>query len=504
MAPMEKEYGSLVGREVWVLVDPPPGDNNGPGFEDPPLPPLPRPVPKLSDPVLARFRLLRDSYLANLLRRDGSIWPSGVEGCSGCRQLANADNPQLFRCKSCYGDMVLCSECIVARHGSNPLHRIERWNGRFFTPGTLNSLGLRVQLGHPPGERCPEATPLHSHFVVLHTNGLHEVAVDACDCEGRYWAGPLEEQLLRAGWFPATDNRPRTCATLEVLDNFLLQTYQAKRQCTTTTARGELAVRCPCCPHPGVNLPEDWEKAGPGDQFLYILFIAIDACFRLKRRLISSELKDPSLAPGWAYMLEAMRYRKYLLTVTDQKEMSTCSGLAALDYANTKFSRGYSATGVGMGVCARHEFVLANGVGDLQKGERYANMDYIFASIVLLLHPGLRKFISYDIVCQWWTNLKERLANLPIDVRCHLVLALCRFVIPKMHIKGHLQICQERFSLNLTPGSAQTDGEAIERPWCSGIKYARDGSRVEGGYIEWPLGILELAEVSRPSEAPES
>jgi hypothetical protein len=51
-------------------------------------------------------------------------------------------------------------------------------------------------------------------------------------------------------------------------------------------------------------------------------------------------------------------------------QMSTCSGLAALDYANTKFSRGYAATGVGMGVCARHEFVLPNAVGDLQKGER--------------------------------------------------------------------------------------------------------------------------------------
>jgi hypothetical protein len=51
--------------------------------------------------------------------------------------------------------------------------------------------------------------------------------------------------------------------------------------------------------------------------------------------------------------------------------MSTCSGLAALDYANTKFSRGYAATGVGLGVCARHEFVQKNGAGDLQKGERY-------------------------------------------------------------------------------------------------------------------------------------
>jgi hypothetical protein len=51
--------------------------------------------------------------------------------------------------------------------------------------------------------------------------------------------------------------------------------------------------------------------------------------------------------------------------------MSTCSGLAALDYANTKFSRGYSSTGIGMGVCARHEFIQPNGVGDLQRGERF-------------------------------------------------------------------------------------------------------------------------------------
>jgi hypothetical protein len=42
------------------------------------------------------------------------------------------------------------------------------------------------------------------------------------------WAGPLEEQLLCAGWFPATDEHLRTCATLEVLDQFLTLMYQAK------------------------------------------------------------------------------------------------------------------------------------------------------------------------------------------------------------------------------------------------------------------------------------
>jgi hypothetical protein len=32
------------------------------------------------------------------------------------------------------------------------------------------------------------------------------------------------------------------------------------------TAQGELAVLCPCCPVPGVNLPEGWENAPPEQQ----------------------------------------------------------------------------------------------------------------------------------------------------------------------------------------------------------------------------------------------
>ena len=50
--------------------------------------------------------------------------------------------------------------------------------------------------------------------------------------------------------------------------------------------------------------------------------------------------------------------------------MSTCTGLAALDHADTKFSKGYDATGIGACIDGRHEFMLPNGVGDLQKGER--------------------------------------------------------------------------------------------------------------------------------------
>ncbi|KAF7291343.1 CxC2 domain-containing protein [Mycena indigotica] len=198
------------------------------------------------------------------------------------------------------------------------------------------------------------------------------------------------------------------------------------------------------------------------------MFIAIDACFRLKRRTISNELRDPGLGTGWAYMLEWAPYREYLLTTTDQQEMSTCSGLAALDHANTKFSRGYSVTGVGMGVCARHEFVLPNGVGDLQAGERYANMDYIFASLMRHISPKLFKLVSYDIACQWMKKLVERLERLP----------------PMMHINGHLIICQIIFSLWLLLGSGMTDGEGIERPW-SMIGGIAASTRVSGPGTRW-------------------
>ncbi|KAF8142326.1 hypothetical protein K438DRAFT_1635815, partial [Mycena galopus ATCC 62051] len=222
------------------------------------------------------------------------------------------------RCKSCYGDELLCSGCIVEAHTTNPLHRIERWNGHWFEASSLKSQGLRVQLGHPPRERCSEPVSLHANFVVLHTNGIHEVAVDACDCEHRVWAGWPEEQLLRARWFPATDDRPRTCATTEVLDNFVTQTYQAKttmynyysvleklsnnsgvkppnryhaflhmvreyshllmlkragrghdKSGVFGTKQGELAVKCPSCPRPGENLPDGWEDAPAADKCVF-------------------------------------------------------------------------------------------------------------------------------------------------------------------------------------------------------------------------------------------
>jgi hypothetical protein len=69
-----------------------------------------------------------------------------------------------------------------------------------------------------------------------------------------------------------------------------------------------------------------------------------------------------------------MRFVLCLLAVRSAIEhitqISTCTGLAAIDYANTKNAKGLRVTGVGASICARHGFLRPLGIGDLQKGER--------------------------------------------------------------------------------------------------------------------------------------
>lgn len=47
-------------------------------------------------------------------------------------------------------------------------------------------------------------------------------------------------------------------------------------------------------------------------RWLYGMFVAIDANFRLKRKAVSKDSIDPSLSRGWAYFVEENTYKEYL------------------------------------------------------------------------------------------------------------------------------------------------------------------------------------------------
>lgn len=57
-------------------------------------------------------------------------------------------------------------------------------------------------------------------------------------------------------------------------------------------------------------------------RYLYYQSFGIDACFRFKRRHISSYEKDPELGPGFAYVVAWEPYNQYLLERANQNEVS--------------------------------------------------------------------------------------------------------------------------------------------------------------------------------------
>ncbi|KAG2029343.1 hypothetical protein BDR03DRAFT_1018509 [Suillus americanus] len=297
---------------------------------------------------------------------------------------------------------------------------LQEWTGIYFVPVSLKKLGLRVQLGHPAGKYCllPQKA-FNDDFTLIHTNGIHEIGLDYCGCET---AERHVKQLLRTAWFPATSTDPRTAATFTILEQYHLLSFESKASGyefyhslahltdntglrprkdryeafmrivrewrhlkmlkragrghdpagVGNTKSGECAVLCPACPQPGQNLPDKWEEAPKETSWLYGLFLAIDANFRLKRRMVSKDSTDPGLSRGWAYFVEETTYKTYLQSHDGTlQQKSTCSSHNAVNMADTKVSQGLAATGVGTINCTRHNMKLPNGVGDLQKGERH-------------------------------------------------------------------------------------------------------------------------------------
>ncbi len=154
-----------------------------------------------------------------------------------------------------------------------------------------------------------------------------------------------------------------------------------------------------------------------------------------------------------------------------------------MSQANVRYSKGYAASGVGACICARHQFMLANGVGDTQVGEkcvliysyptpsksqprtaRWVNMDYVFVS-AMLRHLRVRKLVSYDIACQWCKGLLDRIRDFPSHIQIPLPTGSIMYAIPKLHWASHERKNHSKFSMNYIPGAARTDGEGVERNW---------------------------------------
>ncbi|KAJ7132913.1 hypothetical protein C8R43DRAFT_1133457 [Mycena crocata] len=459
---------------------------------------------KRTIPTNLKWCPLAQMYLDELLRDEGLGDAMSDARCGSCLKNAN----RMFRCTDC-GAYIQCETCVKHKHTLEPLHRLKVWNGHYWQVATFKSLKIEYQLGYG-GMPCPAPDGSLRTVVVMHTNGLHTVEYRECGCDNR--VNNLK-QFLRNRWYPATTVDPATCATHAVLDLFRLlnvvgnmsvHNFVRTLECLTdatrvtrvpdrykafghmwrqytfvnrakhagrgqdpdgleSTENGQMAEECWACPHEDKNIPANWCDVAPEFKFLYMLIIAMDANFRLKNRFRENEISDPSFGSGWGYFVESRPYKEHLKNYVAEKDVSTCIAFAALMQKDTRMTTGLRTSGVGGVVCARHELVRQQGMGDLQKGERFANMDYIFWSSILGL-TALEKMPDHLKKAPEQPTASEE--PLTASVRLNI-----EYGLPVWHAAAHERGCQAQNSLTYVKGAARTDGEGIERTW-SGLNPA--------------------------------
>ncbi|KAJ7871244.1 hypothetical protein B0H14DRAFT_3439697 [Mycena olivaceomarginata] len=273
----------------------------------------------------------------------------------------------------------------TAAHARHPLDYIERWNGSHFERVTLKSMGL-----------CPTGP------------SPRRLALDYCGCKDKVIVGSHRQQLLQRSWYPATHREPRTGRLLTY--NY----YSGLEKLTDNTGLVKVRVRSlqifhaddvRMAPHLLMlkragrgndsehlvaETKADWESASLEDKFLYILYVAIDTCFWLKPRLVSSEAKDLGLGTGWLYFTEDWS----ILSVLADGYRSERAGSWPWITQTQSFRVAMVALVLGWVCALGTSSVLPTSAVDLQKGEQYVNMYYLVASFLCHIDPHLLKYFS--------------------------------------------------------------------------------------------------------------
>ncbi|KAJ7076776.1 hypothetical protein C8R43DRAFT_910611 [Mycena crocata] len=422
------------------------------------------------------------------------------------RTECSCDKPALYRCLQCTSPD-LCQECIVGAHVSVVFHEIVEWNdgAESFIRSSLRELALHIGLGHGGGT-CSNPRP--GKLEVVTRTGLCTVAVDFCTCPNA-WSN--SDQIRAHGWTPFGLNycTASDMATLDSLRNHcgrctatgwekaLFRTcgrafnslclgmpfsgVRGRRHLSHIATSRSFFSMPPQDPPKGVGENRLEEDAGGPfvriakeiaflfdaegiDRYKYFLFLAQDCNFRLINRDISTEACDPVIDNGLGYFVNREQYKKFLQYHVNEEEISTCSGFQAIFLPNAKRIKGLHTTGVAGVMCARHNMWRPNGIGDLQHGECYCNMDFIFFSAIL---NSIILFLtlSYDIASQYSKNFWTRMDGLPEKMHIDKKKVNVWFKVPNFHILGHKPPCHSPYSFHWMWGAGVTDGEDVEQNW---------------------------------------
>ncbi|KAI6140385.1 hypothetical protein EDD17DRAFT_1770182 [Pisolithus thermaeus] len=385
---------------------------------------------------------------------------------------------------------------------------VQRWNGTHYQPTSLMDLGFLWHIGHggdPCPCNWSDPDPEESGYVtgdspsnhrkssqfqmtIVHPEGILSHEVSVCKCPGsdpNDWHLDLLHQRL----FPASISKPKTAFTF-VLDHFLIDALECKTSAMSFYQKlkrftnnafperdryrelmrvswlwrdlkhrkwfgfehdaekdpgdGGLALFCPACPQPGLNLPADWKVQYDRDTVMRQN--VIDGNFTAQHMKMNKPELDVALSDAKGYMVSEGPYQNHLLQSLDSKERSTCSNHRAINAANINKSN-LRSTGIGA-----------------TAWERYMNTDYSICNALGCGSDRITKaLVIYDVGCQWSVNFWSRVKNSP-----SLLLSPALEIVPavgKFHLAAHKLSCFPRYSLNFVKGAGHLDGEILETLW---------------------------------------
>ncbi|KAG1892924.1 uncharacterized protein F5891DRAFT_1131426 [Suillus fuscotomentosus] len=452
----------------------------------------------------------QESYLHHFLYREA---PPEDRRCIICQQDG------VYKCQDCLGEPLYCTDCCRSQHRSNPFHWISQWNGRFFERSCLAHVGLIIYLGHD-GKQCPAVTdqwnlfeedepedllepedlpfvsgpefqPKENTMVIVDKSGVHHLEVRCCECQN---AMSPDIQMFRHGFFPASFNRPKTVFTFRVLNDFLLDSlecgtlamnyYNKLRRMTSSmfphlvpdryrelmrVARqwrhiGELALFCPACPQPGINvlLSED-ESLDDDPSWKYTQSFVMDGNFKAEHLHPIKPFDEVWLSDRLGFMVGKDRYKMHLAEAADTVEKSSCNNHRAVNQANAARHK-LESTGIRGVACARHGCLVPHSMVDFQKGERQMNMDYALCEASRHNMEGITRAVTfYDINCQYNKHFQVW-----VDRSRFLEMAPQLTIIPGIglwHVHGHQDSYYVRYASNFIEGIGRIDGEIMEMLW---------------------------------------
>ncbi|KAF8263365.1 hypothetical protein EI94DRAFT_1704047, partial [Lactarius quietus] len=300
-------------------------------------------------------------------------------------------------------------------------------------------------------------------LTVVHQSGVFNMEVLYCICPN---AGEKDKQLFQSGMFPSSFKQIETAFTFSALEYFLTdnlecktmaqqyflklqgitnqmfphtvpnlyrQLLRASRQWRDLRNRmqsgrghqdddgidGSMAIFCPACPQPGINLPDDWKIRYNEYSFMILMTISGD--------------NDVPLSPRMVFMANPEAYKTHL--------KSYVTGIGATAFC--------------------HVFFVPTSVVDFQKGERQVNMDYSLCKALSYNVEDIPvALVMYDIMCQYGVHLSNRVEKSPeLSIANSLELWTG---IGLFHIHGHQDSCLPHYSPSYISGAKQVDGEIIE------------------------------------------